>query len=91
MFENIFTKYITIKNIIFFVMTILLIVFITKIQDVAIMFFASYVIACSLNPIVDKLEKKFKRNVASAIVLGSSLISTWNIFPKIIFIISILM
>ena len=74
MFENFFPKYLTMKNIIFFVMAILFIVFIANIRDIAIMFFASYVIACSLNPIVDKLEVKFKRSTASAIVLGGSLL-----------------
>ena len=69
MFENLFQKYISAKNIIFFILAILFIVFITKIKDIAILFFASYVIACSLNPLVDKLSKKMKRGLASAIVL----------------------
>ena len=74
MFSSLFQKYITTKNIIFFIIAILFIVFISKIQDIAIMFFASYVIACSLNPLVDKLNKKFKRNISAAIVLFSALI-----------------
>ena len=69
MFENIFQKHINAKNIIFFIIAILFIIFITKIKDIAILFFASYVIACSLNPLVDKLSKKIKREFASAIVL----------------------
>ena len=74
MFDNLFQKSITPKNIIFFVITILFLIFISKIQEIAIMFFASYVIACSLNPLVDKLEKKFKRNIASIIVLTGSIV-----------------
>lgn len=73
MFENFFPKYLTAKNVIFFIMTILFIIFITKISDIAIMFFASYVIACSLNPVVDKLEGKFKRCFASALVICGTL------------------
>ena len=69
MFENVFQKYISAKNIIFFILAILFIVFVTKIKDIAILFFASYVIACSLNPLVDKLAKKMKRGIASAVVL----------------------
>ncbi len=69
MFENVFQKYLNAKNIVFLIVAILFIVFITKIKDVAILFFASYVIACSLNPLVDKLSKKMKRSIASAIVL----------------------
>ena len=72
MFDNIFPKSINQKNVIFFIIAILFLIFITKIKDIAILFFASYVIACSLNPLVDKLEKKLKRTTASAIVLLST-------------------
>ena len=79
MLENIFQKYISAKNIIFFIIAILFIVFITKIKDVAILFFASYVIACSLNPIVDKLSKKMKRGLASLLILLTT-VSILSIF-----------
>lgn len=69
MMENSFQKYITVKNVIFFIIAVLFMVFITKIKDIAILFFASYVIACSLNPLVDKLEKRFKRGLAASTVL----------------------
>lgn len=69
MFENLFQKYITSKNVIFFIIAILFIIFVTKIKDIAILFFASYVIACSLNPLVDKLSKKINRSLSSGIVL----------------------
>lgn len=69
MFDNLFQKYITAKNIIFFIVVILFLIFIAKIKDIAILFFASYVIACSLNPLADKLAKKLNRSAASAIVL----------------------
>jgi predicted PurR-regulated permease PerM len=67
-------KYISVNNIVFFVITILFIIFITKIKDIAILFFASYVIACSLNPLVDKLSKKMKRSAASGVVILGSLL-----------------
>ena len=69
MFENLFQKGINIKNIIFFIIALLFIIFVTKIKDIAILFFASYVIACSLNPLVDKLSKKINRSASAAIVL----------------------
>ncbi len=84
MFEKLFQKYVSAKNIIFFIIAILFIVFITKIKDIAILFFASYVIACSLNPLVDKLSKKFKRGVASAIVLSVTVIILGLFFIPII-------
>lgn len=73
MLENLFQKYISAKNIIFIIIAILFLIFVTKIKDVAILFFASYVIACSLNPLVDKLSNKLNRNISSAIVLISTI------------------
>ena len=84
MFENIFQKYISVKNIVFFILAILFIVFITKIKDIAILFFASYVIACSLNPLVDKLSKRIKRGLASAIVLLSTVLLIGAFFVPVI-------
>ena len=69
MLENLFPKYLTTKNLVFFVLMILILVFILKNTDIMILFFASFVIACSLNPLVDRLEKKFSRNFAAVIVL----------------------
>ena len=72
-----FNKYLGIKNFIFLVLAILFIIFMAQIKDIAILFFAAFVISCSLNPIVDKLCKKFEkmsRQVASAIVLISALL-----------------
>jgi len=69
MLDNSFQKHFTAKNIVFFILAILFIIFITKIKDIAILFFASFVIACSLNPLVDKLSKKLNRSLASGLVL----------------------
>ena len=71
---DIFKKYISAKNVIFFILAILTLIFITKIKDIAILFFASYVVACSLNPIVDKLSKKMPRPLAANIVLIGSIL-----------------
>ena len=69
------TKYVGIKNFIFFVLAILFIIFLAQIKDIAILFFAAFVISCSLNPIVDKLceNKKISRPLASTIVLLTTL------------------
>lgn len=84
MFENLFQKYVSAKNIIFFIIAILFLVFITKIKDVAILFFASYVIACSLNPLVDKLSKKIKRSAAAGVVIGSVVLIIGAFFVPLI-------
>ena len=84
MFENVFQKHISAKNIVFFIIAVLFLVFLTKIKDVAILFFASFVIACSLNPLVDKLEKRFKRGVASSIVMGGVILVICAFFVPLI-------
>lgn len=87
MFDNLFQKYLTAKNIIFFVILILFLNFMGKIQDIVIMFFASFVIACSLEPIVKKLtEKKIKRPTASAITLLGLILFVSAFFLPIILI-----
>lgn len=86
MFDNLFAKYVTIKNIIFGIIAILAIIFVFKNIDIALVFFASFVIACSLNPIVDKIDSyaKISRNTASAIVLsGTALVCILIIVPTI--------
>lgn len=79
-------KYITAKNIVFAVIMLLFIVFISKIKDVAILFFASYVISCSLNPIVDKLSEKMgRRGLASwTVIILSLLLLALFIIPIIL-------
>ena len=84
MFENVFQKYITAKNIIFFLIAILFLIFITRIKDIAILFFAAYVVACSLNPAVDKLSTKIKRSFAAASVILIVLLITAGFFTPII-------
>lgn len=55
-----FERYLNKNNIIFTIAVIVVLVLVTQMQDIAIMFFASFVIACSLNPLVDKLTKNIQ-------------------------------
>lgn len=84
MFESRFQKYITTKNIIFFIIAILFIRFVGKIEDIAIMFFASFVLSCSLEPLVEKLSRRYKRSTASAIVLFGAILLISCFFVPII-------
>ena len=68
--DNVFNKLGHSQNIIFLLGIIVYAVCLFTITDIALMFFATYVIASALNPIVDKLEKKCSRNVAALIVFG---------------------
>jgi|GEM_PF-373426 len=69
MFNDEFKRYLTSKNILFGAGAVLFIILIFCIQETALMFFASFVVACSLEPAVSRLESKFKRKTAAAIVL----------------------
>ena len=70
---KLFNNEISIHTILFVFFTIIFLYFMFTNIDMAIMLFISLVFACSLNPIVDKLEKKMPRPVASCIVLFGAL------------------
>ena len=80
MFEELFNKYVNIKNVIFIIVLSLFLLFIFNCKDISMMFFASFVIACSLNPIVDKLSKTLPRGIATDIVTAGILIVFLAIF-----------
>ncbi len=70
------------KNILFAIVTIALILFIIQIKSIALLAFASFVLACSLNPAVDKLSGKMSRSLASTLViLGVVLIVILFLIP----------
>lgn len=81
-----FKEYITAKNLIFLILVIIASVFLYQIKVVALLFFASFVIACSLNPIVDKLSTKFKRPTATTLVLMGTLTVSFAFFIPIILV-----
>lgn len=64
------------KNIIFFIMAVLAVIFIAQIQTIALLAFASFILACSLNPAVDKLSsfKHISRALASTIVIIATIL-----------------
>ncbi len=81
-----FKKYFTVKNVVFLILVVIILKFLSQITVIALLFFASYVIACSLNPIVDKLEKKMNRSTATTLVLLGTLIISFAFFVPIIFV-----
>jgi len=74
------------QNIIFLFGIIIYSICLFTITDIALMFFATYVVACALNPIVDKLEKKCNRKVAAAIVFGGFISGLLLMFLPIVII-----
>lgn len=79
-------KYFKGKNLIFLILVGFLILMIPKIIGIILLFFAAYVIACALNPFVQKLEKKFSRNLSSIIAVGSSTVAVAALFIPILLI-----
>lgn len=81
-----FKKYMTTNNVTFLILVLIGLAFISQIKVIALLFFASFVIACSLNPIVDKLEKKMKRSTATSLVLFGTTAIFFAFFVPIIFV-----
>ena len=66
--DNMIKKIGNSQNLIFLIGIIFYTICLFTITDIALMLFVTYVVACALNPLVDKLEKKCNRNLAAAIV-----------------------
>lgn len=62
-------KTVYIKNAMLILVAILLVVLIMQMQSIALLAFGSFVLACSLIPSVDKLNKRMPRGLASTIVI----------------------
>lgn len=60
------------KYIMFILLALFMIWAIAQIREVALLFYGAFVIACSLNPIVDKLQSKMPRMAATLLVLAVS-------------------
>lgn len=58
-----------VKNMLFAAMATLALFFLVQMKAIALLAFGSFVLACSLQPSVDKLSKKMKRSFASLIVI----------------------
>ncbi|MCD8025266.1 MAG: AI-2E family transporter [Candidatus Gastranaerophilales bacterium] len=57
------------KTAIFLIMAVLVIIFVGKIADIAIMFFGAFIVSASLLPVVNKLKNFMPRGLAVALVL----------------------
>lgn len=77
-------EYISVKNIIVFALILVGLKFVSQISNILMLFFASYVIACSFNPIVNKLEKKMKRPLAVALLLLAIVLVLFIFFIPVI-------
>ena len=81
-----YKKYISAKNVIFLILVLFILKVLSMVTVIALLFFASFVIACSLNPVVDRLEKKMNRSIATSLVLFGTLLISVAFFVPIIFV-----
>lgn len=79
-FKNCFTA----KNISFTLLVLFIIFLLIKMTDVALLLFCSYVIACSINPFVDKMSQKMPRAAAVSIMIILITLVTLGVFIPII-------
>ncbi len=78
---------VTIKNIIFLLLVIFVIHFICEVKNLALLIFASFVIASSLNPLVDKLSKHMQRSWATITALTGFLAVLIGAFVPLVLIV----
>lgn len=84
MFTKLFNKYIPQKKLYFLLFLIFFTIFLWKNSDIGILLFVTVIFATALNPLVDKLEGKMKRPLATTLVLcGFLLITAIFILPVI--------
>lgn len=70
----------TYKNIIFAIMLVLVLIFISNIADIAIMLFVAFIITCAIDPSVNFLQKYMPRVLAVSLVLLAILICILLVF-----------
>ena len=71
------------KNIIFLILVIIVLLFVPKIMGILLLFFASYVIAASLNPYLNRLQKKMSPGLAATTVVTGGIIAVVALFLPI--------
>ena len=72
---NLENKYLSLGNIITFILIMGVLILCFKALDIILILFASYVITSAINPIIDKMEIKIPRIWATTIVLLALLVS----------------
>lgn len=70
-----FREILTVKNIVFLILVFILLKFLPQVNDIVMLFFACFVLACSMLPMVNILDKKTKnRTVSTLIVITVSVV-----------------
>lgn len=73
----IFKDILTTKNVVFILLLLILLKIIPAVSDIVMLFFACFVLSCSLLPVVQQLDKKIKnRSLSTGIVISGAVILT---------------
>ena len=78
-FKNSFT----LKNVSFALLVLLVLFFIIKMTDIALLLFCGYLIACAINPFVNKMAEKMPRSWAVTIMIIAITLITLGVFIPI--------
>ena len=78
-FKNSFT----LKNVSFALLVLLVLFFIIKMTDIALLLFCGYLIACAINPFVNKMSEKMPRSWAVTIMIIAITLITLGVFIPI--------
>ena len=79
-------RFFSVKNIAFIAGIVILLLILPKITGIVMLFFAAYVIACAMDPFVEKLQTKLKNNrtLAAVITVFGGLLALFALFAPII-------
>ena len=82
------SKFFTAKNLAFIIAIAIVLFIIPKIVGIVLLFFAAYVLACAMDPLVEKIQSKMKNNrtLASILVVCGGTLLVFALFAPIIFI-----
>ena len=73
----IFKDILTTKNLVFIILLLILLKILPAVSDIVMLFFACFVLSCSLLPVVQLLDKKIKnRSLSAGIVISGAVILT---------------
>lgn len=80
------TRFFSVKNIAFIAGIVILLFIIPKIVGIVLLFFAAYVLACAMDPFVEKFQAKINNNrtLASIIVVFGGIMTVFALFAPII-------
>ena len=79
-------RFLSVKNIAFIAGIVILLFIIPKIVGIVLLFFAAYVLACAMDPFVEKFQAKINNNrtLASVIVVFGGIMAVFALFAPII-------